>query len=320
MINSDYQPPPWFRNAHLHTIYPALFRRVKAVGYRRERIATPDDDFLDLDWSAVGSDSLAIISHGLEGDSRRAYVKGMVRALNQEGIDALAWNFRGCSGENNRRLRMYHNGAIDDLHRVVTHARSGYKTIFLIGFSMGGNMSLLYLGKQQEEVPGVVRGCVAFSVPCDLSDAAAALERRGNRIYMRRFLRLLRAKIRLKQALYPERIDDRNYHELKTFRDFDNRYTAPLHGFDDADDYWRKCSCGPWLERIEVPALIVNSRDDPFLAGGCYPVAECAANPYLSLEVTRYGGHVGFVGTGGNGRYWSETRTLRFLRRLSDRA
>lgn len=313
MINSAYNAPLLFRNGHVHTIYPTLFRKVAGVSYRRERIITPDDDFLDLDWSVFGSDRLAIISHGLEGHTDRAYVKGMVRAMNEEGIDALAWNFRGCSGEANRQFRLYHNGATDDLHSVIEHAAKSYATIYLVGFSMGGNISLLYLGKQEFSISPAIKGCVTFSVPCDLSDAAVALERRENSIYMKRFLRLLHEKVRIKMQLYPKRIDDRNYDQLKTFKDFDDRYTAPIHGFDSAEDYWRKCSCRPWLRQIEVPTLIVNSIDDPFLQGGCYPQEECNINLNLTLEITRYGGHVGFIGAKDSRRYWSENRALQFI-------
>lgn len=314
MINSSYKAPLFFRNRHIHTIVPTLFRKVEGIHYRRERIDTPDDDFLDLDWSTVGSGSLAIISHGLEGHSDRAYVKGMVRAMNEVGIDALAWNFRGCSGESNRQFRLYHNGATDDLHSVVSHAAPAYRNIYLIGFSMGGNISLLYLGRQDFDIPDAVTGCVTFSVPCDLTDASIALKRKENTIYMKRFLRLLREKVRGKMDIYPDRIDDRGYDQLKNFEDFDNRYTAPIHGFESAEDYWEKCSCRPWLKQIDVPTLIVNSLDDPFLDGGCYPQNECAVNSNLSLEITRYGGHVGFVGSVKGKRYWSEQRTIEFLK------
>jgi hypothetical protein len=314
MITSDYSAPLWFRNGHVHTIYPTLFRKVDNVVYHRQRLETPDQDFLDLDWSIIGSDSLAIISHGLEGNSHRAYVKGMVRAMNQEGIDALAWNYRGCSGEPNRRFRLYHNGAIDDLHTVVDYAASSYKNIFLIGFSMGGNMTLLYLGKQAQTVPESVKGSITFSAPCDLTASSIALERRANTLYMKRFLKMLHEKVKAKQTQFPQHIDDHHYDKLKTFRDFDGRYTAPIHGFKSAEDYWEKCSCRPWLEQIKVPSLIVNSLDDPFLEGGCYPMDECAGNPNTTLEITRDGGHVGFVALNPCGRYWSEERAVTFIR------
>lgn len=316
MINSDYKAPFFFRNAHLHTIIPTLLRKVEGVSYQRERITTPDDDFLDLDWSKVGSDCLVVVSHGLEGCADRAYVKGMVRAVNASGFDALAWNFRGCSGEVNRRPGFYHSGSTDDLHAVVSHAKADYRAIFLVGFSMGGNISLLYLGRKDFAVPENVKGCAAFSVPCDLMVSSFALERLSNTIYMKRFLKMLGEKIRRKKPLYPDLIDDSNYHKIKTFKQFDDRYTAPIHGFDSAEDYWSKCSCGPWLGKIEVPTLVINAADDPFLSGACYPLEACDVNPNLTLEITRYGGHVGFVAENGEQNYWSEERTVAFISRL----
>ena len=320
MTSATYQPHLIFRNGHVQTVFPSLFRKVDGVTYRRQRIDTTDGDFLDLDWSQVGSRCLAVISHGLEGNSQRHYVRGMARALNADRIDALAWNYRGCSGEPNRCLRMYHNGVIDDLHRVVTHAieAGGYAQLFLVGFSLGGNLSLLYLGKQADPIPGQVRAAVVFSVPCDLTDSARQLDKPANAIYMRNFLGSLHEKIRRKQHRFPGALDDRGFDRIKTFRQFDDRYTAPLHGFKDAQDYWTRCSSRPWLRRIQVPTLIVNARDDPFLAGGCYPVAECRDNPLVTLEMPRYGGHVGFVSFNDNGRYYSEQRALDFLRRLRD--
>jgi predicted alpha/beta-fold hydrolase len=315
----DYKPPFILRNGHVQTLYPSLFRKVSGVNYQRHRIDTPDGDFLDLDWSRVGSRRLAVISHGLEGNSDRHYVRGMVKALNGEHIDALAWNYRGCSGEPNRLLRMYHNGVIDDLDWVVAHAvQTGrYDAIYLLGFSLGGNLSLLYLGKQAHDLSDRIRGAVVFSVPCDLTDSARQLDRRSNVIYMHKFLTSLHTKIKAKQHRFPEALDDTNYHRIKTFGQFDERYTAPLHGFKSARDYWTQCSSKPWLERIKVPTLIVNAADDPFLAGGCYPVQACRRNPRLTLEIPPYGGHVGFVAFNGNGRYWSEERALRFLRHFT---
>ncbi|MFC1592201.1 YheT family hydrolase [Thermodesulfobacteriota bacterium] len=318
MHADSYTAPLFFRNGHLQTVYATLCRTVAGVTYRRERIDTPDGDFLDLDWSGSGSRRLAVISHGLEGHANRAYVRGMVRTLNAEGIDALAWNFRGCSGAPNRLLRMYHNGATDDLHRVITHALSAgrYDSVFLVGFSMGGNLSLLYLGKEADSVPGAVRGAACFSVPCNLADAARELEKKVNALYMKRFLAMLHTKIKAKQHAFPEALDDSDYHRISTFKQFDDRYTAPIHGFAGAEDYWQQCSCAPWLPRIRVPALIVNALDDPFLAGRCYPAQECRSSARVRLETTRHGGHVGFITLNPQRRYWSEQRTLRFIREL----
>ena len=189
-------------NGHLLSIYPSLIRKGDAAIYKRERIRTDDDDFLDLDWSQQGNRRLAIISHGLEGDSYRPYVLGMVRAVNKAGWDALAWNFRSCSGEMNRQLRFYHSGSTDDLDRVVRHASGqySYDKIALIGFSMGGNLTLVYLGEKGSGLDGMIEKAVVFSVPCDLKSSACELSKFRNILYMKRFLNLLHKKIRAKMA------------------------------------------------------------------------------------------------------------------------
>ncbi len=319
MTTNTYVPPLFFRNGHGQTIFPTLFRWVPHVRYRRQRIDTPDGDFLDLDWSNVGSRRLAIISHGLEGNSDRAYIRGMARALNTAHIDALAWNYRGCSGEPNRLLRMYHNGAYDDLDLVIRHALTTgpYEELFLVGFSLGGNLTMLYLAKQADHVPPGVKAAVGISVPCDLADASRQLDRPVNFFYMQRFLKSLHQKIKAKQALYPQALDDSDYAKIKSFKHFDDRYTAPIHGFADAEDYWRRCSCRPWLPYIRIPVLLINALDDPFLAEGCYPMDESRQNPYVTLEIPRHGGHVGFVAFNPQGRYWSEARVLQFIAGVS---
>lgn len=319
--HSSYRPPIGFGNAHVLTIFPSLFRKFPDVNansnhfYRRERIDTPDDDFLDLDWATVGSERLAIISHGLEGDTHRHYMIGMARALNRNGWDALAWNFRACSGETNRQLRMYHNGATDDLETVIQHAfaQDRYRDIALIGFSMGGNLSLVYLGEKSERIDSRIKRAVVFSVPCDLRGCAMELDKWSNKIYLKRFLRHLHQKMTAKMARMPDQINDHNYHLIKNFKDFDDRYTAPLHGFKDAEDYWAKCSSQRFLDRITIPTLIVNAADDPFLSAGSYPVELARAHPCVYLEIPPQGGHVGFVTFNRERLYWSEQRALAFL-------
>lgn len=330
---SSYKPPLYFSNGHLQTIFPHFFRRVKGVKYRRERIvigvqnfsfaplvkAPPstaaDPDFLDLDWSFTGAERIAIVSHGLEGNSRRSYVLGMVRALNRSGWDALAWNFRGCSGEPNRLLRSYHSGASEDLHAVINHVISTnrYQHIALVGFSLGGNLTLKYLGERAEAVDARIRSAVVISVPCDLAGSSRKMARPGNQIYMRRFLKLLHQKIKAKMAILPGKLNDTGFHKIKNFKDFDDRYTAPLHGFSSAEDYWEKCSSRQFLPRIVVPTLILNARNDPFLSEECFPVEEARHNPNLFLEMPESGGHVGFLEFNCAGEYWSERRTVAFI-------
>lgn len=315
IFTESYKAPFFLKNKHLQSIYPAFFRKIDEPFYRRQRITTQDDDFLDLDWSCIGSRKLAILSHGLEGNSHRPYIVGMVNALNTNGWDALAWNFRSCSGEINRQLRLYHNGATDDLQCVIDHAiRTGrYKMMALIGFSMGGNLNLLYLGQKGSAVHPLIQKAVAVSVPCDLKAGAIALAKPVNKIYMTYFLHQLHNKIRAKMKVMPGQIDDAYFYQIKNFKNFDDRYTAPLHGFKNAEDYWTRCSSKSLIPEIDIQTLIMNAKDDPFLTASCYPIMEASMNDNILLEITKHGGHVGFIEFNDENLYWSEKRVIRFL-------
>ena len=315
IAKSSYVAPLGIGNGHIQTLFPTLCRNVGGVTYERERIWTVDDDFLDLDWATRGSEKLAIISHGLEGNSERWYVLGMIKALNRAGWDGLAWNMRGCSGEPNKKLRFYHSGATDDLSAVVEHSLGleKYSLIALVGFSLGGNMTLKYLGERGSRVDRVIAKAVTCSVPCDLGSSADKMAKLSNRIYMKRFIRMLHEKIRAKMHIMPDKIDDKEYDQIKTFREFDDRYTAPIHGFKDANDYYRRASCKQFIHNIPIPTLLVNAQNDPFLAGPCYPVEEARAHPTFFLEVPESGGHVGFISFNKEKTYWFESRAVSFL-------
>lgn len=315
ILPSAYVAPWFLRNGHTHTVYPVLRRRVAEVRYERERLELEDGDFLDLDWLKVGGRAVVIVAHGLEGSSGGGYVKGMVRAFNRRGVDAVALNFRGCSGEPNRLLRFYHSGVSDDLWRVATHvAGLGYERVGLVGFSLGGNVTLKLLGELGQAVPSWLAGGVAISVPCDLKASAEVMARPANWTYMRRFISELHEKILAKQPSFPVALDDTGYDRVKTFRDFDDRYTAPLHGFRDAEDYWARCSARYFVQAIRVPALLLNAVDDPFLAPECFPQEIARDHRHFSLEMPAQGGHVGFVGSGLKpDEYYSERRALEFL-------
>ncbi|MCU0420604.1 MAG: alpha/beta fold hydrolase [Cyclobacteriaceae bacterium] len=307
---THYAPPALLFNGHLETIYPALLRKVAAPAYARERIATADDDFLDLDWIKNGQAQLVVISHGLEGDSHRPYVRGMASVFARHGFDVLAWNYRGCSGELNRQLRFYHSGAIDDLARVVDHARAhGYSKICLVGFSLGGNLTLKYLG---ETPHAPVHRAVAFSVPLHLHSSSLQIGQRANWLYEQRFLRNLKKKVRAKATTHPQ-LDTRPLKSINTLLEFDDVYTAPLHGFAHAIDYYERCSSLYVLKNIQTPTLIVNAWNDPFLSRQCYP-SQADVGGHILFEVPARGGHVGFARFAGDGIYWSEARALAFCR------
>jgi predicted alpha/beta-fold hydrolase len=270
---------------------------------------------VDLDWSLAGATRLALVAHGLEGNSTRPYILGMVRALNRRGWDAVVWNFRGCSGEPNRTLRFYHSGDSQDLHSVLSSILQGnsYQKLALIGFSLGGNIIMKYLGERGRQLNPKLQAGVAFSVPCDLASSAVKMSNPANMLYMKRFLRMLHEKVRAKVRMFPGEIDERGFHSIRSFKEFDERYTAPLHGFRSAEDYWEKSSSKPFLGRIGVPTLLVSALDDPFLSPPCYPYREALSNPCLFLETPETGGHVGFVSFNPDDEYWSESRALEFL-------
>lgn len=309
MTVKSYSPALWCRNGHVNTLYSALLRGVEVPAYRRQRAETPDGDFLDADWLRDGNSRLAIISHGLEGNSHRVYVSGMALALARAGWDVLAWNYRGCSGEPNRKLISYHSGFTDDLDWVVERSANHYQKIALVGFSLGGNITAKYLGEKGAGAK-VYRAAV-LSVPCDLAGSSKALTHWSARPYLARFMRSLRAKIRAKAALFPDQLPLAGLDEMTTFEEFDNIYTAPINGFRDAEDYWAQASCKQYLPAIKTPTLMVNALDDPFLSPSCYPRAEADANPDLTLLAPRWGGHVGFAEA--YGHFWSERVVVDFL-------
>ncbi len=310
-LTSTYKNPSILVNSHLETIYPALFRKVNGINPVRERIDTPDDDFLDLDWSMVGSKYLVIICHGLEGSSEKPYMLGMMKAANTlMHSDALAWNYRGCSGEMNLTNRFYHSGATDDLELVVNHAiAKGYQSIFIIGFSLGGNVVLKYLGEMGDSNP-FIKASVTFSVPLDLKGCSQKMMDWSNFGYSQRFLKTLKSKFKSKYPPLPKPVTPEMVDKLKHVFHFDDMVTAPLHGFKDANDYYQRCSSLYFLDKIRIPALVVNAQNDPFLSETCYP--DMGKNDYVYFEVPEKGGHCGFSDFN-NIFYWSEQRAMDFL-------
>jgi predicted alpha/beta-fold hydrolase len=312
VVESAYRAPRWLRSGHLQTVLPLLMPRWYGRWTERERIELPDGDFLDLAWRRAGHRGLAILSHGLEGSSEAIYVRGMADTLAAAGWDVLAWNFRGCGEEPNRLARSYHSGASEDLRAVVDHAAAAYSCVALVGFSLGGNLTLKYLGEAPPHP--AVRAAAAISAPVDLTTSAQILDDRpGSRIYLRRFLRTLIAKTEAKARHFPETLLVKDIHQIRTIRDFDHRYTAPLHGFLSAEDYWARASALPVLEKISVPALLLNALDDPLLGQASFPEAIARRHASFFLEAPAHGGHVGFMDFAGGLRPWHERRVVEFL-------
>lgn len=312
-VESSYQSPKFAFSGHIHSIVPSLFRKIKLTTHN-ETIATPDDDFLELSWNCdANSSDLVILSHGLEGHTERAYILGMQRAFVEAGYDTLAWNFRGCGNQMNNQARFYHSGATDDLSVVIEHAAKSkrYQRIVLVGFSMGGNISLLYLGK--ENVHPLINCSVVFSVPCDLKGCSDALAKFENVIYMKRFLKDLKRKVFYKAKQFPSLVDATHYHTIKNFQQFDDKYTAPLHGFIDALDYWQQCSSLPYIAHIKHPTLMINAQDDSFLGAKCFPKELSKNLEHFYFEMPKQGGHCGFLRHRFQKTLWSELRAVSFV-------
>lgn len=311
-INPQYHPPKVLFNRHLETIYPALFRKLPMKLFPEIEIDTDDDDFLQLDWYREMNEpnnKVVIISHGLEGDSRRPYILGMVNHFTKNQWDAIAWNYRGCGSKMNRQKIFYHSGATYDLESVVRFAAKHYKNIFLAGFSLGGNLTLKYLGENPHA--HVAGGCV-FSVPLDLEKCSLEMEKRHNYIYSLRFLLKLKAKINAKKEKLKYLYSFKRLNKITTLYDFDEHFTAPLHGFLNASDYYRKCSSLFFLDLIKKPVLLINAKNDPFLTPECYPHDLADKHQFLYFEETSRGGHVGFTSFQNGNIFWSEKRAVEF--------
>lgn len=310
---SSYSGNKWLKGSHLETIVPALFRKIN-IPYQRERLILPDGDFLDLDFVRGNHPRLLVLFHGLEGSTSSSYIKGMARMFTMHGWDICCVNFRSCSGVPNHLLRSYHSGATEDVHAVMNHLQSiGYTQLAAGGFSLGGNVLLKYLGEGRYPIPAYMVGAFAYSVPIDLGASSLHMAKVSNRIYMYRFLKSLRAKMIQKSIQFPGSVLTDGISSITSFAAFDNRYTAPLNGFKDAAEYYTTCNALQFLPHIQVPTLLVNAVNDPFLTPSCFPTEVAKHHAHLYFEAPQHGGHVGFSNRFPHETYWSETRALNFI-------
>ncbi len=317
--HTTYNPHYLLKNSHFNTVCRTFFQQIEA-NFKRKRIETSDGDFLDLDFSTTNSKKIAIVIHGLEGSSSSTYIKSVTTVLNSNEFDVVAVNLRGCSGESNRLMSSYHSGKTDDLAAVLSYLEEqyNYETYFIIGFSLGGNQLLKYLGENGHEIPTKIRSAVAISVPCDLKGSSEAISKFWNYLYMQRFVKSLKKKALIKSQKFPDSFLNKDeIKKVSSLYDFDNLYTAPAHGFKDAFDYWEKNSSKQFIANIKIPTLLITAIDDSFLSQSCYPVKEATVNPNFYLELTKYGGHVGFnTGFSKTNGLWLENRIVQFLENL----
>ncbi|MGM0931904.1 MAG: YheT family hydrolase [Bacteroidota bacterium] len=320
LIKSTYTAPRIFRNAHFSTIYASSLRKVAFSTTQRDRIELEDRDFLDLDrsFSSEGkSEKLVILLHGLAGNAQRPYMKAMARIFSKNGWDTAAMNFRSCSGEMNRLYRSYNAGATEDLEAVINHilAENRYSEIALVGFSLGGNLMLKYLG-ETSEIPSEIKSAVAISTPCDLGASLEELSQTRNIIYSKRFVRNLKKELFQRHLAFPEKISKEEIAGCKSLRDIDELYTSRAHGYKNAADYYKKCSSLQFLPNIQIPTLLINAENDSFLSATSYPVEIAKNSKDLHLEIPAHGGHVGFIQN--KKTYYHEERALEFVQNFSE--
>ncbi len=318
-LSSGFKPAWWLPGPHLQTLFPHLFRKRNLPTLRRERIELADGDFLDMDWSENRGGPLVLLLHGLEGSIRSHYATGLISSLRGCGLQVVLLNFRGCSGEPNRLARSYHSGDTGDLDQVLRRfqAQVPQRLLYAVGVSLGGNVLLKWLGENQDQ--SRIQKAVAISVPFELNTAALRLEQWFSRVYQAYLLRKLRRSTRSKAQRMALPIDVSGLSLIKSFREFDDRVTAPLHGFDGVDDYYRRSSSRPFLKNIKTPTLILHARDDPFMTPSAIP-QEDELGPGVQLEVSESGGHVGFVGGSlpWKPHYWADRRICDYFHRCSD--
>lgn len=310
-----YKAPFWLKGAHLQTIWPLAIKGAKPA-FTRQRWETPDGDFIDLDFlPAQAGKPLVILFHGLEGSSRSHYARSLMRATQAQGWNGVVVHFRGCSGEPNRRARAYHSGDAEELNWILHKLAHLYPGVprYAAGVSLGGNALLCWLGTREANAHTLIHKAAAISAPVDLSLSGDVLGRGFNRVYTQYFLHSLRPAVARKGRLFPGQFDAEKARNARSLREFDDAYTAPMHGFRDASDYWHRASAKRVLRQIDLPTLILNARNDPFLPAHALPTQD-EVSPMVTLEQPEEGGHVGFVTGAFPGTLdWLPQRVLRFF-------
>ncbi len=312
-----YNPPKLLFNGHLQTIFPAVFREKIQIPYQREIFNTPDGDFLDLDWYYFNAKTkptkqLVILCHGLDGNSQKHYATGMAKAVNKARADYLVPNYRSCGGKINRQPQFYHAGATQDLDLVINKCiLLGYEDIFLVGYSLGGNIVLKYLG-EKPSLPQIKKA-IAFSTPLDLQGSAIEIAKPHNFIYQQRFLKSLLKKVEIKKQMFPQIFENFNIKNVKSIFDFDEQITSKLNGFINAKDYYAKNSSIIFVKNIEVPTLIVNAKNDSFLSTSCFPTNREINNVAIQTIYPQQGGHCGFFPRNYKNFIWSEQLAIQYF-------
>lgn len=317
-IHKSFKPAWWLRNPHCQTLWQKLVRNAPSIKTVRERLELPDGDFIDLSWTVHKNSSpttpIVIILHGLQGSINSKYVRGILHVIERLGWRAVLMHFRGCSGEPNRLERCYHAGETTDITSLISmlRQREPHAPLAAIGFSLGGNVLLKWLGELGGLAP--LWAAVAVSPPFSLSNAVLRLSQGFSRFYEKRMLRCMRETVRTKFKDITCPIDYGDLDQLLSLRDYDDKITAPLHGYIDADDYYLQCSSRRYLKGIRIPTLILHAADDPFMTLEGVP-SPGELSDAITFELSRHGGHIGFVmgSYPWKPHYWLESRIPAYL-------
>ncbi len=321
-MSQIFSPPWWARNPHVQTILPVL-TKVDRPELKRERLELADGDFIDLDWqgSPAAEQPILVIIHGLEGSAESHYARRILAESKALGLSAVVHHHRSCSGELNRLPRGYHSGDTEDLHCTLQHLKNRFpnNALLAVGYSLGGNVLVKYQGEQQQN--SLITKAVAVSAPLQLGSCANRLEKGFSKVYQSYLIKQLQQKMRGKVAnpdLAPKMpITHHDIEQLNTFYAFDDKVTAPLHGFENVDDYYTRASGMPYLSKICKPTLVIHAKDDPFMTPAVIPNSQ-QLSTYVQYELHANGGHVGFIDGGSpwRPRYYLEKRILNFLTSL----
>lgn len=310
----SYRPAWWLPHAHAQTIWASWVRKPPQIETKTEFLELDDGDFLDLRWTLGNRGPIVILLHGLEGCIESNYIQGILAALHQKGWRGVLMHFRNCGYHPNRLPQSYHAGQTHDLAYLVNllARREPQTPLAVIGYSLGGNVLLKCLGEYGSHIP--IQAAVAVSVPFELEKAMRRLEEGFSRLYHWYFLRLLRRSALRKSAVLPLPFTENLIKAIPTIREFDDRITAPLHGFRGVDHYYAEASCRPYLKTIQTPTLIIHAKDDSFMTPDAIPRAE-ELSSQIKLELLPHGGHVGFIS--GNWPWksdgWLEKRIPQYL-------
>lgn len=316
-VVSDFHPPWWARNRHIQTIWPRFFQRRMPLDIRMQRLTLPDGDFVDIAWGTEPEKitGIVVFFHGLEGSVRSHYANDMMATLEQQGLLVVLMHFRGCSGEQNTLPRAYHSGETEDALFFLNYLQELYPDTpkVAVGFSLGANMLLKLLGENPQQQ--YLQAAVAVSAPMLLDECATSINQGFSRLYQKYLLGSMVKNLlsKIEKMSYPNELTSARVKKLRSFREFDQHVTAPLHGFSGADDYYRQCSALGYIKDIRTPTLVLHAKDDPFMNDKVIPASH-QLSPLVRLEVSKYGGHVGFMqGSPWRPKIWMHKRVKDFI-------